>query len=454
MKILFYTNTPRAFRTTLIGYLYELSQVHDVVLLSEELDSDTQNIINDRSFFPKIVATIKVHQHTGPTMSIYRRHRYFSKSAQQLICDFKPDIVVASSDWHSLFEMYLLRLAKNAKILRVTLQDTFNIAEMHNIAKWSDLFKAHTMMPKWLPLKGRIMAISVRKYAGHILHYWILPLLVGQPPFGGTSSYILSKGLSGCRDSSCHIVWSRRDYNIHTRSGVPENKLLILPHPFTRAARAIFHAVIPKGKRDINHMPGTVAVMMPAEEIGFRNSDFALITPEAKRLDWTELLGTMVDILDGWRILIKPHPVTRNYHLLKKQLGSISSSILFVEPQSHADLVMEQADVIIEFPRASSTTLFSAAIQCPQKPVFALDFQHEFLGDCYRDFPGVQYIDRMEDFRRVLHEIKEKRYTKSVHNIYEVEPPNSEDICTVLNRLMVSHGGIVEKYHRKRLVRE
>ena len=441
MKLLFYTNTPRAFRTTLIGYLYELAQVHEVVLLSEELDSDTSTIINDKSFFPKIIEIIKVHQHTGAeaAMSIFHKHRYFSKLSQQIIGDFNPDIVFASSDWHSLFEMYLLRSAKHAKILRVTLQDTFNIAEMCKVGMWVDLFNVHTSLPKWLPLKGRIMAISMRNYAGHVLHYWIMPLLVGQPPFGGTSSYILHKGHSGSRDSSYHIVMSQRDHNIHIKNGVPANKLLILPHPLTRAARTIFQAVIRKAKSGINHIPGTVAVMLTDEEIGFRNSDYALITPEEKRLERTELLGALVDGLAGWRILIKPHPAMRNYHLLKKQLGSISSSILFVEPQSNADLIIEHADVIIEFPRAVSTTLFSATIQCPHKPVLALDFQHEFLGDCYRDFPGVQYIDRMVDFKRVLNEIREKRYTKDVHNIYEVEPQNSEDLCTVLNRLMLTH---------------
>jgi hypothetical protein len=436
MRILFYTSTPRAFRTTLIGYLYELSQAHEVVLLSEELDSDTLNVINDRLFFHTI-ETVKVHQHTGTAMRLFRKHRYFSRLAHQLISDFNPDIVVASSDWHSLFEMYLLRSAKNVNILRVTLQDTFNIAEMRKVGIWVDLFNVHTRTPKELPLKGRMIAISLRKYFGHVLHYWIMPLLVGRLPFGGTSSYILFKGHSGSRDSSYHIVMSQRDYNIHIRSGVSPKKLLILPHPLTRAARIIFQALIQKDKSDIAGVPGTVAVMLPAEEIGFRDSDFALITLEEKRLERTELLRTLVDILDGWRILIKPHPATKSFHLLKTHFGSISDSILFVEPQSHADLVVEQADVIIEFPRASSTTLFSATIQCPQKPVFALDFQHEFLGDSYKDFPGVQYIDRMEDFKRFLIQIKEKSYTKPVHNIYESEPPNSEDICSVLNRLKV-----------------
>jgi hypothetical protein len=439
MRILFYTSTPRAFRTTLIGYLYELSQVHEIVLLSEELDSDTFNIVNDRSFFKSILETVKVHQHTGPAMSLCRKHRYFSKLARNIITDFTPDIVVASSDWHSLLEMYLLRAAKNAQLLRVTLQDTFNIAAMRKVGMWFDLFNVHTRTPKVLPLKGRILAISMRKYAGHVLHYWIMPLLAGQLPFFGTSSYILFKGHSGCRDSNFHIVMSQRDYNIHIRSGVLAKKLVVLPHPLTRAARTVFQAVIQKGKIAITHGSGTVVVMLPAEEIGFRDSDFTLITAEEKRLERRQLLEAIVDILDGWRILIKPHPVTRNLDLLKHIFGSISSNILFVEPQSHADLVIEQADVIIEFPRASSTTLFSATIQCPQKPVLALDLQHEFLGDCYKDFPGVQYIDRMEDLRRILKEIYDNRYSKLVENIYEEDPPNSEDICTVLNRLMVNH---------------
>ena len=45
LKVLFYTNTLRAFRSNLIGYLYEICQLYPVILLSEKLDPKTEKII-------------------------------------------------------------------------------------------------------------------------------------------------------------------------------------------------------------------------------------------------------------------------------------------------------------------------------------------------------------------------------------------------------------------------
>lgn len=44
-KVLFYTGAPRAFRTTLIGHLYEIYQVYPIVILSEELDLETESVL-------------------------------------------------------------------------------------------------------------------------------------------------------------------------------------------------------------------------------------------------------------------------------------------------------------------------------------------------------------------------------------------------------------------------
>jgi len=53
-KIIFYTSTPRNFRTTLIGYLYEICQVYPVILLCEELDFETEEILRNKELFPKL----------------------------------------------------------------------------------------------------------------------------------------------------------------------------------------------------------------------------------------------------------------------------------------------------------------------------------------------------------------------------------------------------------------
>ena len=56
--IVFYTSVPRLFRTSLIGSLWEISQDYDVVLLSEELDDKTQQVLQDQSAFPRLKKNI------------------------------------------------------------------------------------------------------------------------------------------------------------------------------------------------------------------------------------------------------------------------------------------------------------------------------------------------------------------------------------------------------------
>ncbi|MBI2038653.1 MAG: DegT/DnrJ/EryC1/StrS family aminotransferase, partial [Candidatus Nealsonbacteria bacterium] len=59
--ILFYTSIPRSFRTTLIGHLYKLASEYPVVLLSEDLDEFTEEIVKNKKLFPKLEAIIPVH---------------------------------------------------------------------------------------------------------------------------------------------------------------------------------------------------------------------------------------------------------------------------------------------------------------------------------------------------------------------------------------------------------
>ena len=60
-KVLFYTGISRAFRTTSIAHLYEISQVFPVVLLSEKLDQETVEILKNKTLFPKIEEIVPVN---------------------------------------------------------------------------------------------------------------------------------------------------------------------------------------------------------------------------------------------------------------------------------------------------------------------------------------------------------------------------------------------------------
>jgi len=77
-KVLFYSNIPGYFRSTLIWYLYEISQAYTTVLLSEKLDEKSEKLIRNKELFPHLVEIIPVHQHTG-------QKRNFFFSAQILL---------------------------------------------------------------------------------------------------------------------------------------------------------------------------------------------------------------------------------------------------------------------------------------------------------------------------------------------------------------------------------
>ena len=420
--VLFYSNTPRAFRTTLIGHLYEISQFYPVILLSEDLDPNALRIIKDKKYFPNIKKIVPLHQHTASPPNIFSKNRYLCLMARTIIRDYSPDIVIASSDWHSLFEMYLMRFAKRINALKVTFQDTFNIADIKKIGMWNDLLNSHCRLPLYLPHWFRSSFVKFRKYLGHILIYWILPMLNCEPPFCGKASYILHKGHSGSRDSDYHVVLTKRDYSLYRKSGVPPYKLCILPHPLTRRARKVFAKIILSANKErCKRRRRVVTVMLPAEEIGFSRKNYSLIKKEERIKSQTEVFEILTKILKGCKIIIKPHPAIKNYLGIKQRIESISGCIEVVNPNEPADKYIDLGDIIIELPRAVSTTLFSASLQCPEKPILALDLHNEFLGDCYRDFNGVEYINNIEKLVSILERIRDNRYTKGT---YETDEPN------------------------------
>ena len=416
-KVVFYTNTPRAFRTTLIGHLYEISQVYHVILLSEDLDSSTLRLIEDKNLFPNIVKIISVHHHTGLQTNLISKNRYLCSLARRVILYYRPDIVIASSDWHSIFEMYLMRYSKKINALRITFQDTFNIGEMKYLRMWSNFHNAYNRMPKWLPLWVRLFFVNLRKYSGHILYYFVLPILNGEHPFYGKPSYILFQGHSGSRDSNYHVVWSERDYKIYRNSGVSHKKLYILTHPLTRQARAIFEKVLfSENKEKYKKSGKVVIVMLTAEEIGFNRRDYSLITKKERIKVQNEVFEILLKLLKGWKIIVKSHPLIENFVDKKRYIESISPCIEVADPTDPADKYIDLGDIVIDLPRAASTTLFSASLLCPNKPILALDLHKEFLGDCYKNFNGIEYIDSLDDFVSVLEKIRDNRYVKKVHN--------------------------------------
>ena len=406
-RIFFYTSTAQTFRTTMIGYLYEVAQDHEVVLMSELLDHETQVVLRDKNLFPGLEKIISVNQYHPDDESIRARNRRIYEVAKAEFSEVNPDIVIASSDVHSLYEMYLMRMAKECGALRITIQGNMT-GEMKALALWYDLASMHLRTPEYLPLAIRSLLVKFRKYFGYLVYHWALPLSVGETPFFGKASYILHKGHTGMRDSSYHIVFSQRQYDFYVASEVPKEKLHIIAHPLLRHSRYIFERAYLQKARKVKKSGQLVTVMLTSDVVGFeKNADYSVI-PKRKRIKlYADLISTLEEILHEWKIIIKPHPGHTSIAEVREKLPMLSSRIEVVDPKAPVDYYIQISDAIVDLPRSSSTTVYSALIQCPGKPVLSIDIFQEFLGDYYASCPYVTYVDSMQKFRNTLVQLRD-----------------------------------------------
>src|SRR3990167_6719899 len=186
MKVLFQATNHSTFRSTLVGYLYEIAQKHRVVLFVEEIDSFTKKILGDKNLFPGLE---KIIFFSPPFRGdILRKNYYLNKMSKKLIKDYKPDIVITPEDIWPM-SLYLLKFAKKKGILTFALQDGFRIAESKKLYLWSCLTNSHLRTPDFLPLYLRMLLVKMKKYFGHFMYYWILPVSVGKMPFWGKTSF-------------------------------------------------------------------------------------------------------------------------------------------------------------------------------------------------------------------------------------------------------------------------
>ena len=251
--------------------------------------------------------------------------------------------------------------------------------------------------------------------------------MVGEKPFFGKSSYILRKGSSGMRDADYYIVFSKRDYNIYAAGGIPAEKLRIISHPLSRN-RKFFEKIYFKNYKK-NKAKKIITVITPTDiEFGFRRNDFSLIPQKVREENWIETIKLIDKTLFGWKIFIKPHPDTKNIGEIIKLFESVSKKVKVVSPLEPADKYVEMGDIIIGLPLSVSTVLFTATLQCPEKPIISLDFHQEVLGDFYKNFEGIEYINTEKKLTDTLEKIRDNRYQKEPHRnkkeLTGIEYPN------------------------------
>ena len=265
-----------------------------------------------------------------------------------------------------------------------------------------------------------------------------MPLLVGEKPFIGEASCVLYRSNPG-KNVDYYVV-SKEDYELSLKEGVPSGKLYILGHPLkhpkTREVlKKLFFSNTSNKKSRINTK--TLTIMWPDGIIGIEKNNLTLIPKKLIQKNRTEVVKLICKIFKGWKIFIKPHPIIKSgpnnsgqFQEIVQVFKNISDSIQVTDPLESADDYIELSDVIVGF-SPISTTLYTAFLQCPQKPILNLDLQNEFLGDSYKDFEGIEYITNKEDLINVLELIKNNKYRKKTSREKEKEIKAKEFSDTV-----------------------
>jgi len=413
-KVLFYTSISRLFRTTLIGHLYEIARVYPTIVLSEELDSETMEIIKDKNLFPNIIEIIRID---SPFYGkIVGKNRKMYKTIKNTVLRYKPDIVMAPNDMNPA-ELYLMRCARRVGAVNIVTQAGMRAKELKNLALFSSMNNAYVKMPSFLPLNIKLFFVKLKKLLGYILYYWFLPLTVGELPFFGKSSFIHLKGTPGMRDGDYYIVFSKREYDICIKEGTSPEKLYILSHPLARNIMKNFLKTKTTSNLSVKQEKNkkVLTLMFPTEEVGFRGADFHLIPKEEILKNKIRIVSLTAGILKNWKIFIKPHPLMAELpELLQKTtqtFESISKQIKVISPLESADKYIEMSDVIMGIPPASNV-LFTASLQCPEKTILSIDLKREFLGDAYKNFEGIEYVDSEKKLIGALEMIKDDKYSK------------------------------------------
>jgi len=420
-KVLFCFENPRLFRTTLIGYLYELAQVWPVAVIGPahlgKADAETKELLYDKKRFPKLeeINLIKM-PYWG---SVFEKNSNLHRKLKNIITRYRPDIIIAPTDM-SLMGLYLMRFGKKIGAVNLTLQSGFKMGETKDFANYSYLMNVRS---KWtyLPLPIRALLVKLRRYFGHFLYYWILPLTVGEKPFWGKSSSILIKGSSGMRDADYSAVFSKRDYDLAVKDGVPKEKLYILDHPLQiKKIRSFFRKVISSQNYQKSRKKAKVfTLMFPTEKTGFKKDSLSLIPKEKVQESRLRIIDSIAKTLKDYELFIKPHPAIAALPEVEKKeidqslrnIQAISEKVKVVSPLEPADKYIEMSDVIIGIPPAS-TALYTALLQCPRKIILSLDLEKELLGDSYKDFEEIEYIDNQKNLEETLKLIRSGKYNK------------------------------------------
>ena len=422
-RILFQAMNSRLFRSVFIGYLYEIAQKHRVLLLAEEFDEETKSLLQDKNLFPGLEGVIFFE--SAFDGDVVGKNYRLCKTLRNEVRDFKPDLAIAHSDlWPA--DMYALRFAKQAGAITVAMQAGFKIAGERKLYLWSCLMNTYLKMPEFLPFSVRFFLSKVKKYLGHVLYYWILPITAGERPFLGRTSFVFWDEASGLRDAAYVTVFTERDRDLHIRDGVKPEKVFVIGHPADHQGTREFFEKTYFAKRGEREELKMLTIMWPDEKIGLRADDHSLISEEEMKRNRAFVVSLLAEKFPDWKIVIKPHPAVQTIAEAQKLVGPVPDNVSIVNPLDPADIYIAQSSVIVGIP-PPSTTLFSAIKENLDAIVLSLNLHGELLGDAYKNFEGIEYIDTKEKLIAVLNSIQQGSYRKDSQKLDRLDFSNTNE---------------------------
>lgn len=386
--VIFYGNTLRAFRTTLIWYLYEVCQKYECVLIISEMDQQTLDFLNAKQNFPglKRIIVQECTNHFDKHLFAFNSGIY--KLAKYLIYELNPQIVFCSSDWHSMFEMYLLRLARKRGVIRITLQDTIT-NDISITRLFYRLNEKNNFRKRNFNKASVTILLYLRKPLLHFIVYWICPLFNLESPFFGKSSYILMKGNSGIRDSELHVVF-RENYDFFLKSGVQDKKLLVNEHPIKRMDKNAIHSFLNSGS---SSKLRTIVILISDIDIGFTRESYSIITEEEKFRERIYLIKMIASFLTDYNIIIKCHPNIKNPDIYKEHLTDLKNDMCFVPKNQSVEKYIFDSEIVVDLPCPNSSSIFFSTLMYPSKIIVCIDTLNELVGDYYKHYKEVNYLN-------------------------------------------------------------
>lgn len=408
--ILFYTDIRRTFRTTLIGYLYQLCRVRHVVLLTEELDPEVDRLLADKAMFPGLCERIFVGQYARMDETMLARHRRMSRLAKEVIRQWRPSVVFAAGI--NIFECYMRREAR--KVGPALLVGCIGLLLVRHPGEVADLLDRHTAeirFPSWLPRRLRYGLAKIRRQLAQMAYYAAAPVATGNLPFLGING-VYRLDYTRLHDVDLTFVFSQANREMLLAAGVPAEKLRVIPHPMKPgAADPVWQALgLYVGPYRHGECGQVATCFLDIETCwGFRRADGALIPDDTLYASRLEVVKAISEALPGWEIRIKPHPMSVASPIYErvrnKALQACAGRIVWLSPSDPAEKHIAESSMVAGFPPAS-TTLYSAALMRPGLPVIMVDINWELRGNAYEGFKGIETINTIESLAFFLEMIR------------------------------------------------